>query len=1168
MGIGLAELQNRNADNAGNLPGSPDYGMRTDNGAPPPNLHIDTSLIQNQAAVSNAVDTATRTVTVTGTSGKKFTGTVTIPSQFLPKGGSNTGATFNSNFFPTSVESTAAGKNPFISGGTSATTTQANLNQAAKNTASDLSNFSQKSSEAVTKFSNSQKDLYSNQLQKDLNSISNLSYLPIDIQQEQYNKAYNKSNQDYQKSVGTYTKDLIDRDLQQLTNKTTESLAKTAAGVSKVFVNALTLYGDLEKKDEELGNALKRKFSGASLKPSQRNFLDKTITILSDLGIANLGRLKSGKGLTSLEQEFVDKPVTTAIKLGLATLIAPELTLIGVGLAENPQIKEKISAGGRTLANLGTGLESPNLEALGIKNVGRAINIAGLGIQGVAALSPETSSDLDAFAIFELAGRSNYIPKIVKTLGYGAMSGNSGYNLLTGKDISDEERGKDLVIGLGAGLGGFQEGVPAFRKLRYRIEGTEKTNVGDSGIEKTDIDLGNTKINMVNPREAVMEITSEPLTVEYVPSQRAVFTEKIDPLKELASEINFKKKFNLPPTNEIQSGVLDVVKESGDVISGSFAQQALIKDARAFKDLDILSQDPEALAKLIKQRLGDKVQIEKKTITDSPLGEFDIYKVLDKKGNHIADLDPINFAEEGYAQFFDPVKVKGYNLLPPEVRLLSKVIQQSRVIPREKRLKVALDISQLRGDKTLAKNPALLRGYGISKEQQKAMFDEKELFLTHGGQGIIPAFDDEIVLKEGDFFSTPSLAKEGKAFARKSRMGMGTEPEYANFLDLLNPAEWEKIRLYPSAKNVVIERARLEKGKFEIPSIGSTEIEAVRKVPEGGARLKIEKRIKTIIEGEPVEIAYVREVKPKKVGASVKNLEIPEDLLRPEKQLEKKGTRGKKGKDESELKDYLERSERRPTEKILRVPQTVSPRRMNEELKVREPTSERRGRQRNPDFDLPRDVSREPDRIAPRQPEITPPRNPPREPDRDIPREPEIQPPRRPPREPPRNPPTEPPKEPAGFDFKKRRQNRNKSGEESYNVYIKEPRSKKFVKVTKNPVTSQDAKDAEAYFLDETTSRTGVLRRTKKSPSDLNYDIPKGYGGATSDKFRKYKIRQGKKIPLQQKIIERTPYLIDTRGEKKQLSIFKAMAKYEKKNQQKIQKSKVKSNSPVGLDFA
>jgi hypothetical protein len=145
-----------------------------------------------------------------------------------------------------------------------------------------------------------------------------------------------------------------------------------------------------------------------------------------------------------------------------------------------------------------------------------------------------------------------------------------------------------------------------------------------------------------------------------------VFSSSVDPLKSLSQDVAYKKAPKLPKVTNIQQKIIDVTKEEGGIISGSFAQQTLIKDARTFKDIDVLSKDPLKLAGKLEQKYSNILRVEKKRITDAPCGEFDIYKVFEKKtGKHLADIDPLKFSEEGFAKMFEPIEI-GRKVLSPE----------------------------------------------------------------------------------------------------------------------------------------------------------------------------------------------------------------------------------------------------------------------------------------------------------------------------------------------------------------------------------------------------------------------------------------------------------------------------------------------------------------------
>ena len=142
----------------------------------------------------------------------------------------------------------------------------------------------------------------------------------------------------------------------------------------------------------------------------------------------------------------------------------------------------------------------------------------------------------------------------------------------------------------------------------------------------------------------------------------------------------------------------------------------------------------------------------------------------------------------------------------------------------------------------------------------------------------------------------------------------------------------------------------------------------------------------------------------------------------------------------------------------------------------------------------------------------------------------------------------------------KRKIVKKKEKKKGYNVFIK--RKGKYRKVTPVPINLISAKDLRAYGLDRSTSRSGRILPTKKYASPTSYNIPRGYARDTRQKFRGFKQKKGKKTKLKRTIIERGKYLIDSVGEKKELGIFKLLARREKKRKQQSK------NLPIGLGVA
>jgi len=129
---------------------------------------------------------------------------------------------------------------------------------------------------------------------------------------------------------------------------------------------------------------------------------------------------------------------------------------------------------------------------------------------------------------------------------------------------------------------------------------------------------------------------------------------------------------------------------------------------------------------------------------------------------------------------------------------------------------------------------------------------------------------------------------------------------------------------------------------------------------------------------------------------------------------------------------------------------------------------------------------------------------------------------------------------------------------------VKDIKRKTYSKVNKSPIAYNDARDLSAYAVDKSVARTSYLKPSKQKPSKPQFLIPKGYYKQTKSKYRDWRQVKGKRTKLKKdKIIERSKYLIDSRGEKQQIDIFKLLAQREKKKQKQLKK-----NLPVGLNFA
>ena len=125
---------------------------------------------------------------------------------------------------------------------------------------------------------------------------------------------------------------------------------------------------------------------------------------------------------------------------------------------------------------------------------------------------------------------------------------------------------------------------------------------------------------------------------------------------------------------------------------------------------------------------------------------------------------------------------------------------------------------------------------------------------------------------------------------------------------------------------------------------------------------------------------------------------------------------------------------------------------------------------------------------------------------------------------------------------------------QSYEVYarplkaIKKGKKPKLIKVSKVPLTKKGAKDLRNFITDQSLSRTALIRPISGKPSiKPKLKVPKGYSRRTSHKFRRWKQRKGKRIPLKKgKVIELGRHLLDTRPEKKGITLKRRIAQLSK----------------------
>lgn len=135
----------------------------------------------------------------------------------------------------------------------------------------------------------------------------------------------------------------------------------------------------------------------------------------------------------------------------------------------------------------------------------------------------------------------------------------------------------------------------------------------------------------------------------------------------------------------------------------------------------------------------------------------------------------------------------------------------------------------------------------------------------------------------------------------------------------------------------------------------------------------------------------------------------------------------------------------------------------------------------------------------------------------------------------PRTPPSKkPPK--ALLIRRKIRRKRRIGTVQVYNIFGKD--KGRFIKLNRTPLTRNDALSRGSFAIDHTTSRTLKIipAGTSRQPGRINLK-EKGYFQRNKKKLRNFKTRKGRKKILINSYIERTKHAIDTRGEKRQLSL-------------------------------
>lgn len=656
----------------------------------------------------------------------------------------------------------------------------------------------------------------------------------------------------------------------------------------------------------------------------------------------------------------------------------------------------------------------------------------------------------------------------------------------------------------------------------------------------------------------------------------------VDPLKAVR-EAKLRKQLRstpkIPKTSQIEKEILKVVKKRGDAVTGSFAQETLLKKqfARRHKDIDIVTTNQQGLKKAIEKKLRGRVRFSTLNIKDKRTGKsIRVIRVIDKRTNKVvADIDPLKLAEEGFIKKFGLTSHKGLKIVRPEARLASKVQQLGKITRKtgkKKIKKIKKDIELATGKKGQLDTPSIRGGFGFSKKELQKFVGKSGPITTAQinllGKGILTP--SQLKLKRW-LFASPFDLKTGKAQFRVSRLGI-TKDNQARLLDLVGLGDeisfkksrpqiyvFPKEKLFPAGKK--LNRAvasRTSKG-FVVPKF-SSELEVVLgkgfiiKRGKTLSRVNIDGRIVPIIEMKKVRLTgqskkliarrskTINELRKGKLSASQKRTfrsKLKREDARLNRQLKK----------ETGL-DYNLGA----TRKIKKT------RHVNLKSKGLSSLPKR--------FRRSGTIFSGRSKPKPLSPKSRPPKSPPRSPLRSPPRSPSKSPVKSPPKSPPTSPPRVPPRIPPRggrpgvlLSRRKIRRRRSRKRQAGHNVFArplkrKGQRRPKLIKVNRRPLTKKRAQDTRNYILDTSLARTGRVVPTRGRGGRGRTGVPLGYAFRTRPKFRTHRIVKGKRRPLKKgTVIEKGNRLLDTRQERAQITLRKRIAQINKSPSRKTKRT-------------
>lgn len=330
---------------------------------------------------------------------------------------------------------------------------------------------------------------------------------------------------------------------------------------------------------------------------------------------------------------------------------------------------------------------------------------------------------------------------------------------------------------------GYTRLTPSYRSVELSGIGEQTIKGVPSSIVKEKLVIKQTEIGGVtSPFNSKFSLVTEKIPQTYdiglIPERGANL--KVNPeliISQYGKNIPLKTNPTLPKLTPLQMDIVNIGKARGDIFSGSFAQKIFVKGSRKFKDIDILSLDPELTRDVITGTY-DNIKFAKAKVS---LQGF-------SGKEQIVDVVPLELGEAGYVKKYGYVEFEGLKIVNPKARLASKIYQfgigKSKYEP-----KILIDIKQLTGGKLdIDLNKATLTGpYGYTRTELGA-YTGLTGPLTTSARGLFGFLKKETIvenIKGYGLFATPFDIKTRQPMTRITRLGIEGGKD-ASFLDVIS----------------------------------------------------------------------------------------------------------------------------------------------------------------------------------------------------------------------------------------------------------------------------------------------------------------------------------------------------------------------------------------------